>query len=238
MKTKILIGYSTNKDLKFQKYFEKTLKKSVGCECEFQAIYNTGSMSLTQVYNKIWQSYPFDESYVFVFIHHDIHFKSNGWGKTILNLFNSDSKPDIVGVAGTDTLFAHGAWWLNLEGKMTGANLYGKVWHINKKKTWRSDFTNDKKCDKLQPVVTVDGLFIAFDPDSCEEFDDETFQGFHFYDTSFCIRNVLAGKKVFVTETIPICHESVGQLSVQWEENRIKFTEKYPGVHYINKDKL
>lgn len=236
MKTKILIGYCTNKDLKFQKYYEKEMSKSAGCPVEFKAVYNTGTFGLAKAYNQIWQQYPFDESYIFVFCHHDIHFKSKNWGRTLLNLFNDNPDTDIIGIAGTEHLYKHGTWWLDITNKTNEFDLWGKVWHFNKKRRWRSDFTTPyKKCQKLQPVVTIDGCFIAFNPNTCEEFDDETFDGFHFYDTSFCIRNVLAEKKVFVTETIQVEHESVGQLSVQWEIYRQKFIEKYSGDFQVIK---
>lgn len=227
MKTKILVGYSTNRDQKFRDKFFKEIKKNIGCKFDVMPIYNSGSMSLTKTYNKIWETYPFDESYIFVFIHHDIHFKTNGWGKTLLNLFNNNPDTHIVGVAGTDCMYKHGVWWLDYKGDFNQTDLWGKVWHTDGKKNWKSDFTTvNKKCDKIQPVVALDGVLLAFDPDQCEQF-DEDFDSFHFYDISFCTRNKLANKNIFVTETIQILHESEGPIGEEWDKNRLKYLEKY-----------
>ena len=69
MKTKILVGYSTNRDIKFQTKFFKEIKASIGCEFDVMPIYNTGTLSLTRAYNRIWETYPFTVEYIFVFIH-------------------------------------------------------------------------------------------------------------------------------------------------------------------------
>lgn len=226
MKTKILVGYSTNRDEKFQAKFYKEIKNSIGCEFMIAPMYNTGARSLTRTYNTILETYPYDESYICVFLHHDVHFKNKGWGKTLLNLFNNNPDTHIVGLAGTDCLYKHGVWWLDYKGEFNQNDLWGKVWHTDGKKEWKSDFTKDKKCAKLQPVVAIDGVFIAFDPDECEQF-DEDFDNFHYYDISFCTRNKLAGKNIFVTETIQLIHESGGALNDVWEMNRLRYLDKY-----------
>jgi hypothetical protein len=236
MKTKVIVAYSTNRDETFQSKFCKEITKSIGCYHDIIPYYNDGKFSLTQVYNIIWNyciaceqsgidDSDLDKNVVLVFIHHDIHFKNKGWGKTILNLFNTGDV-DILGVAGTQKLYSNAAWWLNEYHVMNQHDLFGKVWHTDGKKEWKSNFTGVRTCKKLQPVVTVDGLFIAVDPDTCEQFDEE-FGYFHFYDTSFCVRNFLNNKRICVTETIPICHESGGVMDVKWEENRLKFCIKY-----------
>lgn len=226
MKNKIVIGYSTNRDVTSQQIFNKEIKKTIGCEHEIFVYENDGTISLTEAYNKIWNSYSNTEDIIFCFIHHDIHFKNNGWGKTLLRHFNNNDV-DIIGVAGTNHLYNHGVWWLNKSNEFNKHNLWGKVWHTDGKKEWKSDFTTiDRRCAKLQPVVAIDGVFITFNPDTCEQF-DEHFDGFHFYDISFSVKNFLANKKIMVTETIPICHESGGQLNSQWEMNRQKLIQKY-----------
>jgi hypothetical protein len=234
VKNRIIVAYSTNRDIKAQKFLNKSIKKSIGCEFDIIPISNDGSVSLTKAYNKAWENYPFDEHDIFVFIHHDIHFKSNGWGTNLLNLFNT-SEANIIGVAGTDKLYPHGIWWSDMQGQFNTRDLWGKVWHTDGRKNWKSDFTTPlKKCDKLQPVECIDGVFIAFDPDTCEQF-DEDFDSFHFYDLSFCARNRAVGNKVYVTETIPLIHESEGPIGEIWDHYRQMFVAKYLS---INKDKL
>lgn len=238
MKTKIFVGYSTNRDDKFIKRFNKEIIKSSGLKNDIVVVpfKNNGEYSLTKSYNILidtlckeiygegfdgktfYDDFPPTE-YLCLFIHHDIHFKSQAWGKNLLNIFNNNDV-DIVGVAGTDHLRNHGVWWLNESGQMDQNNLWGKVWHTDGKKEWKSDFTGpNKKCQKVQPVAAIDGVFMAFNPDTCHKF-DEDFGGFHMYDISFCVENHLYGKNIAVTETIQLIHESGGQLSTEWDENR------------------
>jgi len=233
MKNRIIVAYATNRDVGFQKFFKKEVKKSIGCDFEICPIPNNGSVSLTKTYNKFWEGYPFDEHDIFLFIHHDIHFKNVGWGKNLLNLFN-ESDANIIGVAGTDHLYNHGVWWLDQSGQFNQKDLWGKVWHTDGKKNWKSDFTTPiKKCERLQSVAAIDGVFIAFDPDECEQF-DEDFESFHFYDLSFCLRNLASGRSIYVTETIPIIHESEGPVNEIWDQNRQQLILKYPGDHTPN----
>ena len=230
MKTKLVIGYSTQFSKQFQHIFNEKLLVTVGLTGDEIAIIpyeNDGSLSLTEAYNDLWECASVFKDAIVVFIHHDVYFKSQAWGKTILNLFNQNEL-DILGLVGADTLYEHCAWWMDREQKSTAT--WGRIWHLIDGQEQVADYTSfvnsAKGCPILQPVVTIDGLFIAFNPDTCLTF-DEDMKGFHFYDVSFCVRNFLAGKRLAVTETIQICHESSGNLNADWQEKRLKFYEKY-----------
>jgi hypothetical protein len=242
MKTKLLVCFSTNRDEAAYNKFTKEIKQSIGLkqkkadvdmqdgEFDIITIYNDGRYSLSEAYNRMWREAKEEtknfDNYIMVFIHHDIHFKSNGWGKNLLNIYN-ENDVNIIGLAGTDKFYEHGVWWLDSKGQFNKNDLWGKVWHTDGKKEWKSDFTTpEKKCAKLQPVVVIDGVFIAVDPITTHMF-DEDFGGFHYYDISFCVDNFLFGSKIYVTETIQIVHESGGQLSQAWEDSRFKLTDIY-----------
>ena len=232
MKTKVIVIFSTNRKEYEQKKFRKEIDNSIGLKKDLYQIIvydNHGDVSLTQAYNYAWNALTIQDKelsdYILVFCHHDIHFKTKGWGKNLLNIYNNN-EVDIIGLAGTDTLYNHGVWWLDDTGKLTKKNLWGKVWHTDSKKEWKSDFTADKKSEKLQPVVAIDGVFMVVNPTTCFKF-DEDFDGFHYYDISFCVDNFLFGKKIAVTETIQIVHESGGVLSEAWEKSREKLVYIY-----------
>jgi len=223
---KLVVCYSTNRDTKFKLKYEKEIIKSSGLSKKKNEIYviachNDGDLSLTQAYNQMLNTAKQEyENFLIVFIHHDIHFKTQGWGKNLINIFNKN-EVDILGLAGTDILFSHCVWWLDQDKMMNQNNLWGKVWHTDGKKQWVSNFTGNKKCDKIQYVAAIDGVFIACNPITCVDF-DEDITGFHLYDISFCIENYLHGRKIAVTQTIQILHDSGGQLSMEWEANRAK----------------
>jgi ribosomal protein S17E len=227
MKSKILVIYSTNKGNEFIQQFNEEISRTIGCDHEIQAIFNTGSKSLSRAYNVVWEQYEYDATYLFVYIHHDIHFGTDSWGKVLIDLFNENPDTHVVGVAGTDTLHDHGVWWVNEYNLFDTKNLWGNLWHDIYNKQWHTNFTTEKKvCQELQPVVVVDGTFMVIDPDECEQF-EEKFTGFHFYDTSFCVRNKLAGKNIYVTEKIKIIHESMGHINEPWHDDRLKFVKLY-----------
>ncbi len=229
MKNKIVIGYATEQSKEFRARYNQELTESAGLnEHELTIIpyENDGSMSLTATYNDLWECAESFKDAVFVFIHDDIHFKTKNWGKQILDLFNNNAI-DIIGVAGTDTLQKHGNWIRDKDFNFADPCIWGKVWHLRKGEEELSDYTSPiKKCAELQAAAVVDGVFIAFNPDTCVKF-DEYFDKFHFYDVSFCVENFLAGKRIAITETISILHESEGTTSDIWEENRLKLAEKY-----------
>ena len=231
MKNKVVIAYSTNRDDKFKKRYNKELIKSSGLskkkgQIDVIGYNNQGEFSLTQVYNSAIRGIEAEYSdYIILFLHHDVKFKSQSWGKNLLNIFNNHDV-DILGLAGTDNLHSHGTWWLNDKQTMNQVNLWGKVWHTDGRREWATKFSGDKVCQKVQPVAAIDGVFLAIDPDTCLDFDEE-FGGFHLYDVSFCVENHLHGKNIAVTETIQLIHESGGQLSIAWEESRSKLARIY-----------
>lgn len=231
MKERIVVGYSSHKDAAYINGFIKQVAKSSGLnakkgEIVFIGVQNPGSISLTKAYNTIWESAKDIPNSICVFVHHDIIFKSQSWGRNLLNIFNNYNV-DILGVAGSEVLYPHCVWWNNHTGTQMSSILWGKVWHkLGNKPEYVSNFSGYRKCAKVQPAVVVDGLFIAANLENCLPF-DEDFDGFHFYDISFCLKNFIAGKKIGITENIQITHMSGGNLSPEWEVNRQKLAEKY-----------
>ena len=133
MKTKLVIGYSTNRPKAFQTKFNQELLSTVGLPEDQVTIIpyeNQRELSLTEAYNDLWDCASTFKDAVFVFIHHDVHFKSNGWGRTVLDLFNNH-QVDILGLAGTETLHTHGVWWLTEDKELNYKEAWGKVWHTD-----------------------------------------------------------------------------------------------------------
>jgi glycosyltransferase involved in cell wall biosynthesis len=108
---------------------------------------------------------------------------------------------------------------------MNNGKLRGKVWHTDGLKQWESVFHNSNKI--IDDVVTIDGVFIAVNPDNIQHWFDERFNGFHFYDQGFVIPNYLDGCNIGVMNNISILHQSVGEVNQEWENNRQQFCELY-----------
>lgn len=223
-KRKIVVIYSTNNNDSFIVEYNKHILNTIGISIENVVLLptiNHGEYSLSEVYNKsikhIDKNYDINE-FIFVFIHHDLIFKTKDWGRGLLAKFNNLNY-QILGVAGSTYMPASGRWWED-RSKMVGI-----VEHTDGFREWVSEYAPAFK--GVREVVLIDGLFMAADVDQLEHNFDEDFKGFHFYDLPFCIENYLDGANIGVVTDIRILHKSIGATNEQWEQNRLQFVEKY-----------
>lgn len=231
MKNKILVVFSSHLGVDANNIFKNQIKNTVGCKHEIACYENYNQHSLAEIYNEAIQTVS-DNNTIIVTVHPDVIFRTNNWGKILLSKFNN-SDYGILGVAGTTFLSENGVWW-NDFGKA-----YGIVEHTDGIKDWTTMFS--KPIKGIQPVVTIDGVFMAIDVEKIKYSFDESFGKYHFYDLNFCYPNYLDGVNIGVTTDIKILHKSVGQTNNEWEENRIKFVEKYKDllpIKHISEDKL
>jgi glycosyltransferase involved in cell wall biosynthesis len=183
-------------------------------------IINNGE-SLTTAYNRGLTQATND---IVVFCHDDIEIQTKQWATKLLKLFTRNPEYGILGVAGTKHLPSSGMWWENKN------KMYGRVAHTHEGKTWLSSYSGDLN-QNIEETVVVDGVFFAIDKTKIKKTFNETVEGFHFYDVTFCFENYLEGVKVGVSTVIRINHKSIGMTNEQWETNRANFAEKF-------KDKL
>ena len=210
----ITIGYSTREN---NPTFIEHLKKTVGPKnVEIIEVVNNGEKSLTKVYNEILNQAKND---IVVLCHDDLIFETKGWGNKIIKHFTKTNY-GILGVAGTTNMPSSGMWWENRR-KMVGV-----VNHEHLGKKWESKYSTSLGND-IEEVVVVDGLFMAIHKQRIKSDFIEDFDNFHFYDISFCFENYMAGVHIGVLYNIKITHSSIGQTNDAWEENKIKFAEKY-----------
>jgi len=211
----ITIGYSTKTS---KPDFKNYLISTCGVkDCEVIEKVNPGTKSLTQVYNEILSESSND---VLILCHDDILFEKSYWGKRILEHFNKNSDYGILGVAGTTYYPSNGMWW-EIQGEMVG-----QVYHQHQGKKWLSEY-NKPFGGKIIDTVIVDGLFIAVKKSNIKSNFNESVNGFHFYDTTFCIENFLQDVKIGTISNVPITHLSIGMTNEQWEKNRIEFVERF-----------
>lgn len=214
----ITIVYSTHKDENYNNKFRQHLLQTVGLKnvqiLEYQ---NNNEFSLTEVYNRGLNESLND---IVVFTHNDIVFEQNYWGKRILEHFTKKPEYGILGVAGTTYYPDNGRWW-EIQGEMVG-----QVYHQHQGKRWLSEY-NKPFGGRIIDTVIVDGLFFAAKKSNLKRNFDESFKGFHFYDTSFCFENFINGVKIGTISNVPLTHLSIGMTNNEWERNRVQFVEKY-----------
>ena len=186
-------------------------------------IVNNGE-SLTSAYNRGYKQSKYD---IVVFCHDDILVETKQWGKKLKKHFDEDVSYGIIGVAGSKYMPLSGKWWEKPK------TMYGKVKHTHNGKSWLSEYSADLGVG-VEDVVNVDGLFFAVNKhriiDNQKPFSDDV-EGFHFYDVDLCFKNFISNVNIGVVTNIRINHMSIGETNQEWENNRIKFIEKF-------KDKL
>jgi cellulose synthase/poly-beta-1,6-N-acetylglucosamine synthase-like glycosyltransferase len=106
--------------------------------------------------------------------------------------------------------------------------MIGQVYHQHQGKKWLSEY-NKPFGSRVIDSVIVDGLFFGIKKSNIKERFDETVNGFHFYDTTFCIKNFLSGVKIGTISNVPLTHLSIGMTNEQWELNRQLFVKKFDG---------
>ena len=174
---------------------------------------NDGVSSLTEIYNIGLKE---SKNEIVVFMHDDLILETPNMTPKIVKLFEKHPKYGIIGIAGTDKLTS-GRWWDNRE------NMFGVVGHIHEGKRHVNHYSKGVFNDVLKDVVVVDGLFFAVHKGRIKKGFNEQFEGFHFYDISFCVENFLEGVKIGLTTKLGVTHKSIGMVNKQWEKNKLFF---------------
>lgn len=213
---KISIVFSTRQI--DENYLDHIRKTCLSSDSEILPYENNGKYSLTEIYNKGLVEAKND---IIIFCHDDLIFETRHWGKKIIDNFTKNPDYGIIGIAGTNQLI-DGKWW-SLKNSM-----HGIVNHSNGVRKWTSMFSQPQG-DDIKQMVVLDGLFFAVDRTKIKHNFDNDFNGFHFYDLSFCLPNHLDGVKIGVVTNILVTHLSVGQTNQQWEINKKLFEDKYAG---------
>ena len=224
----ITIGYCTRKH---DENHINHLVKTCGFgdkKIEVIEIVNEGNRSLTECYNEILKKAKHD---IIVYTHSDVVIETHSFGHKLLKLFDKNPEYGIIGVAGTKNMPVSGQWWENRK------KMYGRVAHTHEGKTWLSSYSDDLG-QELEEVVIVDGVFFAVDKRKLKTNFNETVDGFHFYDVTFCFENYLKGVKLGVTTVIRVNHNSIGMTNEKWEANKAIFAENFKSSLPVNIKKV
>lgn len=204
----------------YSELHERNAAKTVGTEYEYVRIDNADNgFSLSSAYN---EGVSRSQGDILVFVHEDVFFMEPGWGTGLAGKFENPSI-GLVGVAGTQYLASHHPAWLAAGQPF----LRGRVVHdVEAEDDYSMCVFSADKTDA--EVVAVDGLFFAIRRSLFEQirFDDETFDGFHFYDLDICMQ-VHKTHKLIVTWDILVKHLSKGNCDEAWKEAGQRFLDKY-----------
>jgi glycosyltransferase involved in cell wall biosynthesis len=202
-------------------FHERNVSKTIGCEYEYVRIDNTANAyGICAAYN---HGVSLAKGDIFVFVHEDVFFMEPGWGETLVRKFAGNERIGLIGVAGTQYLFADHPAWIRAGRPF----IRGRVVHeLDKGASFILSVFSWDKADAV--VVAADGLFLAIRASLFPgiRFDGVTFDKFHFYDLDICMQ-VRKTHSCIVTWDILLKHFSGGNANAQWVEAGKRFLAKY-----------
>lgn len=211
----IISSYQTN----FFTALEKNIAETCGIEYEIIKIDNPGKMGICQAYNMGAAQAQYDN---LLFIHEDILFETENWGKILLNLLQKNNV-GCIGVAGADYIpNTPCPWWAVIN------HYYSHINHYNIQEKEKHEYTfNNENLEK--PVKFIDGVFVACKKEVWNKFKfDERLTSFHAYDISFSLNLNYNNYQNIISNLITITHFSPGNLSLDWLYSLTQVREQNP----------
>jgi GT2 family glycosyltransferase len=200
----------------------RSVEETIDTEHEIVVIENNDAkFSLTEAYNlgASRANYPF-----LLFVHEDVIFKTQGWGKLLIDHLESLENAGIVGVAGTTYKpYVPSGWSFDRTRPLS--------FHLIQGHKYANQLTNLTAVnnDSIRKVVALDGVFLAVRRDVLEKVHfDESVKGFHGYDMDYSLAVAEQYQNYFVPDIL-IEHRSEGKISDQWITNTFRINEKWQG---------
>ena len=203
---------------------ECNIRSTIGVEYELVVIDNSQNrFSIFSAYNEGLKT---AKGEILCFMHEDVIFHSDDWGKTVEKYFEKYQKVGLLGVAGTHYLPKMPAAWWDTEMR-SGHLLQGSVVD-GEYKIIREELWDDYKCEPTS-VVSVDGLWMCFRDTVFKDikWDDKTFDGFHGYDTDISLQVINSDFEVHILWDITIEHKSVGVAKMDFYRSLDLLCEKW-----------
>jgi hypothetical protein len=213
-----IITCSRFKDLKNK--LKDNINKTVGIDYELIVLDNSeNKYSIFSAYNEGANRAKY--SYL-CFIHDDILFHTENWGKKVIEHFKNP-KVGVIGVAGSHYVpKLPGSYWISGIASMNVIHTINGETHIDSLK-----YVKDKSI--FVNAVVLDGLWLCIPRFIMDQarFDDIIFSGFHCYDYDICMQIRKLNYDVKIVFDIVIEHFSSGERDFKWLKNSFSFFDKW-----------
>ncbi len=224
-----------SRDKKVLAQVQENVALTIGVPHEVIAIDNSqGRYGICEVYNMGAAQAKYE---LLCYMHEDIAFETNQWGKKVSEAFANSPKLGLLGVAGSSYKPAlPSGWSYPYAGtKTTYMNI------IQCFKDGREEFhvQNNPRNESLSKVVSVDGVWFCTRKSIVKQtpFDDKTFTGFHCYDVDFSL-SVYQQYDVAVTYDVLLRHFSEGSFDDKWAAETLKLHKKWKQILPVNLEGL
>ena len=181
---------------------KENIQHTIGCEYELVIIDNSqNKYSIFTAYN---EGVSKSQGDILCFMHDDILYHTNGWGKIISQHFQNDKELGVIGVAGAQMISDAPLYW-------TYSPFKSERFIINDNGNtteWGHDVYLTFDNNNTAEVAVVDGLcfFVPKILFANIRFDDINYNGFHAYDMDICMQVHQIGYKVTLCNTLLIEH--------------------------------
>lgn len=176
------------------------IEETVGADVEIVVIDNSANTeTIFSAYNKGVKSAKGD---LLCFVHDDVMFRTNGWGRLIETHFLADEKLGMIGFAGAHFLPDVSMYWdespFISEHNLTTRN----------RQTEQCFSLEHFGENALSEVAAIDGMcfFVRRSLFDSIAFDEATFNGFHLYDMDISMQVRRTGFKVCVCKDVLVEH--------------------------------
>lgn len=204
---------------------DDNIRNTIGVEYEIVLVDNSeGKYGICGAYNEGVRRSKGD---ILCFIHEDLLFHSFNWGKSVEKYFKND-KLGMLGVAGSISVPDKYDWRFFGFSKthvVQGYNVLTNPLHYYIKGIEWNTFTPRER------VAVVDGCWFCIRKQLFDEgklrFDEETFKGFHLYDSDISMQLNKCGGHIYICSDIIIEHFSEGIYTVDFQESLDAFLKKW-----------
>lgn len=196
---------------------------TIGCGYELCVIDNSrNEYNIFSAYNEGVRRAKGD---ILCFMHEDILFRCEDWGRKLISDYAKDKKIGCIGVVGIQFLPKKPmAMWNASAG-------IGGVLQGQKDQQGRYFVSDDldKDTKELTEVVALDGCLISIRRTLFDliQWDEKTYGGFHIYDMDICMQVLQANYKVCVEPSVIIEHQSLGNATREWYDSLQSFYAKW-----------
>ncbi|MFC4230777.1 glycosyltransferase [Parasediminibacterium paludis] len=219
---------SVNKQLANQ--VQQNIADTIGVEWEPIIIDNTiNATGITSVYN---QGASIANYGMLCFVHEDVLFTTQNWGKVLIDTFKNDSELGLIGLAGSKYKSRLPSGWFSGLDILDCCN----ITHLDKHEVRQIMHYNPDDNKLLQEVVVLDGVLLVCPKKVWQDikFDDKLLKGFHLYDIDFSFR-VAEKYKVAVSYAINLIHLTQGgSFGNEWLNDTLlwhqKMSRKLPAI--------
>ncbi|WP_264553459.1 glycosyltransferase family protein [Flavobacterium sp. N2038] len=209
-----------SRDISLYTKIHKSIEETIGItEYEIIKIDNSvENLAIVKSYNIGIQKSKFE---YLLFVHEDVLFHTVNWGQILVDIFDSNSKLGLIGVAGTKYKSKFPSAFWHTKEELLNINL---IQHYpNKPKSHlKLGFIENH----MEKVVAIDGVFIALKKNTGVQF-NEKISGFHCYDLGISVDILEKGYQIVVTDQILIEHFSNGNTNLDFINGVIKFHDLY-----------